>query len=79
MLKRYGITFTEYKALLIKQRYRCAACRTDEPGGRGRFHVDHDHETGEVRGLLCTNCNLALGLLKDDVHRVRRLLRYLKR
>lgn len=69
-LKRhYGVTVEEYNQLLVAQDGRCAICKTDSPGGRRNqyFHVDHDHKTGEIRGLLCKNCNIALGHLKDDV------------
>ena len=63
---KYNITPEQYEALLVSQDYKCAICRTDKPGGRGRFHVDHDHETGQVRGLLCYSCNTSLGGFKDD-------------
>lgn len=67
-LKAYGLTVEEYEALLKKQDGKCAntACRTSEPGGTGRFAVDHDHKTGKVRGLLCSGCNTMLGLGRDD-------------
>jgi hypothetical protein len=62
---RYGITLAEYEQILAGQDGRCAICGTEEPGGRGnRFHVDHDHETGIVRGLLCWTCNRRLGVLE---------------
>ena len=65
-LKRnYGITAVEYDQILLTQAGRCAICRTDDPGAR-RFHVDHDHETDAVRGLLCSRCNTALGLFRED-------------
>lgn len=57
---KYGITIEEFDLLLEKQNYCCAICKTDTPGGRGNFHVDHNHETGVVRGLLCHLCNVAL-------------------
>lgn len=63
---RYGMTIEEYDYLLDKQEGCCAICGTDDPNGRGRFHVDHNHETGEVRGLLCNGCNIALGGFKDS-------------
>lgn len=59
---KYGLEPGDFEHMLDLQGYRCAVCQTDEPGGRhGRFVVDHDHETGEVRGLLCSHCNVSLG------------------
>ena len=56
--RMYGITIEDYDRMYEEQGGRCAICRTDQPGGAGeRFSVDHDHETGKVRGLLCNNCN----------------------
>jgi hypothetical protein len=65
-LRLYGITIADYDRMLIKQQGMCAICPTDNPGKNGRFHVDHDHNTGEVRGLLCSNCNRGLGLFQDN-------------
>jgi Recombination endonuclease VII len=63
-LKRlYGISPAEYDALLAKQGGACAICRKRS---KGRLCVDHCHVTGTVRGLLCNECNCALGYLKDD-------------
>jgi Recombination endonuclease VII len=62
-LKRYGISPAEYDALLAKQNGACAICRRHV---KGRLCVDHCHVTGMVRGLLCKECNGALGYLKDD-------------
>lgn len=52
---KYGITYDEYNEMLIQQDYSCKICQTKDPGGRGRFHVDHCHEEGHVRGfyVLC--------------------------
>lgn len=62
---RYGITASDYDAMLAAQDGRCAICGTTEPEGRrGVFCVDHDHETGAVRGLLCWPCNRRLGVLE---------------
>ncbi|CCF85406.1 endonuclease VII domain-containing protein [Nitrolancea hollandica] len=61
--KKYGITPDEYKALLVEQRGGCAIC--GQPPIDKALAVDHDHETGTVRGLLCAPCNKGIGLLKD--------------
>lgn len=62
-----GLADAEYKALLQAQDGRCGICRRPEPNGRhNRWCVDHDHKTGRKRGLLCINCNSAIGLLNDD-------------
>lgn len=74
----YGLTPEQYAEMLAEQEGRCAICRIGTPGGRGGWHVDHDHATGMVRGLLCHNCNLALGNFKDDVTRLRAAVAYLE-
>jgi hypothetical protein len=75
--KNFGITPKDYDDLLVKQDGRCAICRS--PGNNGRrFAVDHDHDTKEVRGLLCGNCNRGLGYLQDDVSILKAALRYLQ-
>jgi hypothetical protein len=71
MRASYGIGLVEYEAMLAAQGGGCAVCAATKPGGRGkRFHVDHDHETGAVRGLLCHACNVAIGTLGDDTDRL---------
>lgn len=67
-LKRtYGITLKDYEKLLKQQNNLCAICKTDTPGGKGNtFVVDHCHATGNIRGLLCNKCNLAIGLLNEN-------------
>ena len=64
-LKRYGLTVEGYDLLSEQQEGRCAICGTDTPNGRN-WHVDHDHKTNKVRGLLCHNCNILLGNAHDD-------------
>lgn len=78
-LKKYGLTPEKYTEMQISQRHRCAICRRDEAGGRGRWHIDHCHETGKVRGLLCSRCNVGLGLMFDSVDQLRRAAAYLER
>ena len=59
--RKYGITAAQYDAMLAAQGGHCAICPATEPSGRGKlFHVDHDHVTGRVRGLLCHACNTVL-------------------
>jgi len=60
---RYGITISDFKNMEKQQGYVCAICK-QKP--KTTFHVDHCHSTGKVRGLLCSSCNMALGLLKDN-------------
>lgn len=60
LLRTYAISIEQYEEMLAAQDDRCAICRKAPPEGR-RLAVDHDHDTGRVRGLLCTACNAALG------------------
>ena len=64
--KNYGLEPGTYDAMLTKQGGRCAICKTDAPGGKGTFHVDHCHDDGHVRGLLCHRCNVGIGQLQHD-------------
>ena len=66
MREVYKITPADFDRMLSTQGHRCAICRTDDPRGHGQWHIDHDHVTGDVRGLLCTDCNTGIGSLKDD-------------
>ena len=79
-LKRtYGITLTEFNKRLDEQNGGCAICGTTEPGGKWKnFHVDHDHETRKVRGLLCNSCNVTLGVVKEDIHTLKSMIEYLE-
>lgn len=76
----YGITKVEFALLLQRQGNKCAnpRCGAKEPGGNGTWHVDHDHRTGEVRGLLCRRCNVMIGYAKDDVQILEGGIEYLK-
>lgn len=78
-LAKYGLGAEDYAALERSQDGRCAICRTNEPGSRsGVWHVDHCHETGAVRGLLCTGCNTGLGIFRDDRDRLAAAIKYLE-
>ena len=82
-LARYGLTPAGYDALLEEQHGGCALCgATDsgrnKDGSPRRLNVDHNHETGAVRGLLCRHCNILVGYLeKSDVALVRRAQDYI--
>ena len=71
---RYGIEPAEYRAMLSSQAGLCAVCR-QAPAE----HVDHCHDTGAVRGILCFNCNGGLGQFKDRVDILRKAIDYLER
>jgi len=75
----YGLSPAAYDAMLSDQGFVCAACSSPEPGGRGDWHVDHNHETGAVRALLCHSCNITLGLMGESVPRLHSLITYLER
>jgi hypothetical protein len=84
--KLYGITVEQYDTLLAEQKECCAVCgstssysRNYKNTARAKFSVDHCHATGKVRGLLCTKCNRALGLLNDSIESVLRMSEYLKK
>jgi hypothetical protein len=77
-LRQYGVTQEEYDLLFKKQKGCCKICGTKKPGHRKNFCVDHDHETGKVRGLLCSRCNFGIGLFDDDVGVLKKAIRYLE-
>lgn len=79
--KLYGITVKDYERMLAEQDGLCAICLTtpDQQKRRKYLCVDHDHETGEVRGLLCGPCNSAIGLLKDNPLMLQSALNYLQK
>lgn len=75
---RYGITKEQFDDMLSAQNNACAICGTSEPRGRGAFHVDHCHETQNIRGLLCNLCNTGLGRFKDNPAALRKAALYLE-
>lgn len=77
--RKFDITVADYDAMLAAQGGRCAACGSTDNGDRrfDSFPVDHDHRSGKIRGLLCSRCNKALGLLDDDPDRLMALAAYL--
>lgn len=85
----YGISLDEHNALRDAQDGVCAICKQPEkirPGRSKRtesiipmLHVDHNHVTGQIRGLLCSECNMALGMLHEDPKRIKALLDYARK
>jgi hypothetical protein len=82
LLKKYGITLEEHARMLAAQGGRCAnpGCRADNPGGHGgRFPVDHDHDTGKIRELLCHGCNTGVGSLSHSIAKLEGMIMYLRK
>lgn len=73
--KTYSMRSADYELMLRDQNGGCAICGSKPPKGK-RLDIDHDHDSGEVRGLLCGPCNRSLGLLKDDPSVIRRAADY---
>ena len=74
----YKITPEDYSRMYAEQNGACAICETAIPAKWEKgVHIDHCHETHIVRGLLCPNCNMALGMLNDDPDRMRKCIAYL--
>lgn len=78
VLAKYGLTPAQLAALIEAQGNRCAICGGERNGPGTRLHIDHCHDTGKVRGMLCTKCNTAIGLLDDDPTRAEQVARYLR-
>jgi hypothetical protein len=78
---KYGITEAQYNEMLESQGNKCAICKSSETKDkkRHRFMVDHCHSTGVVRGLLCSSCNKAIGLLHDSPDILQSAISYLQK
>lgn len=74
---RYGITESDFRKMVADQGGVCAACGTADWGPKGPC-IDHDHQTGAVRGILCFSCNTVLGHVSDSVSRLSQLIDYLE-
>jgi hypothetical protein len=78
-LKKYGLTRESFEALLVAQDWRCAICPAVFRGDDAVTPaIDHCHQSGAVRGVLCRECNSALGLLKDSADYAARAAEYLR-
>lgn len=77
-VENFGITMEQYRAMSEAQKDVCAICGKPNHSG-WMLAVDHDHKTGKVRGLLCSNCNRGIGLFKDSSAFLRKAMNYLER
>lgn len=75
--RTYGLSAGEVEVMLDEQHGGCAICR-DRPERLASMHLDHDHETGQLRGLLCLSCNQGLGKFRDDPALLLRAIVYLR-
>ena len=74
----YGITTIEYNEMFAAQDGKCAICGKHQVELKKRLHVDHNHLTGKVRGLLCSNCNTMIGLSVENSKSLRLAAEYLE-
>lgn len=75
LMRKYGITVDEYDRILSKQGGVCKICGKSSQGVS--LAVDHDHQTGRIRGILCENCNRGLGMFKDSPMLLAEAIKYL--
>jgi hypothetical protein len=77
--KKYGIDAAAFAKMIKSQRGRCAICRAPFGELKGsKPHVDHCHESGRIRGILCNGCNTGLGLFNESAATLKRAIRYLQ-
>ena len=79
LLRLYGITLAQCRALLRGQRFRCGLCRSKLTSGYSGWRVDHDHATRKVRGILCHSCNVGLGHFRDSPLLLEKAAQYLRK
>ena len=79
--KKYGITIEQYEAMICEHNNVCVICFRSPRGNgsRAKLHIDHCHETGKIRGLICPNCNTALGMVEDNTNILKRMIEYVER
>jgi Recombination endonuclease VII len=79
LLNKYDMTEAEYEEKLVGQSNKCAICGDVLNVEKKHPPVDHNHSTGQVRGILCQKCNLLLGLCNDSIDVLERTIGYLRR
>lgn len=78
-MSMYGISLRERELIFEDQGWACAICGITKPTTTRKWHIDHDHKSNRVRGILCHSCNLMLGHAKDDVSLLRKAITYLEK
>ena len=78
LLRKYGVTLDQYNLLRAQQDFRCAVCNDHEADVGKKMFVDHDHVTGKIRKLLCTKCNVGIGMLRDSPDIMERAAKYIR-
>jgi len=84
MFRNYGLTREDYDKMLDDQGGTCAICNKKNEAKTmnkelRKLSVDHDHDTGEIRGLLCMNCNFGVGNFKDSIEILKKVIKYLEK
>lgn len=72
---KYGLSVEDYEFLMVVYDSKCGICGREQPDG---LHIDHEHESGRIRGLLCGSCNRAIGLMQDSPKVLRAAAKYLE-
>lgn len=78
MLRKYGMTLKQWEEMLEEQNGVCKIC-FESPNYTSQYYVDHNHETGKVRGIICARCNFALGHSRDRIDILINMINYLER
>ena len=78
LISKYGITEDDYIEMLEQQDFKCLICGTEADQQNRALAVDHCHETGVVRGLLCQKCNIGIGHFNDDIQLLAKAIQYLQ-
>jgi hypothetical protein len=77
--KEYNFPPELFDKRFNEQGQTCAICKSLDAGGRGAFHADHNHDSSQPRGVLCHNCNVALGNFKDNPEILQAAIEYLNK
>lgn len=77
--RKFNITTEDYNNMFVEQKGKCLICNKHQSELDKRLAIDHNHETGVVRGLLCCKCNTGIGMLSDDIGIVRKAVEYLEK
>lgn len=78
-LKKYGLTRDEVNLMMEEKNHKCDICGNESDHRYGKLNVDHCHDTGKVRGLLCFSCNVMIGQSKDSTEVLRKAIKYLEK